>query len=274
MLFVLSKIVSAIVYPAGITMLLVAVGLGVAGWARSERLRTWGWRLAVAGLVILYVFSNSFVAEQLTRSLERQVLAPEPLPEADGVIVLGGGTQARLRPRTTPEINEAGDRLLYGARLMRDGRADWIICAGGAGGELARGDQTEAEAMEEILVWLGVTPEQILLDNTSRTTYENAVEALRIVRERGGRRVYLVTSASHMPRSLAVFKKQARQQGLDDLEIIPAPCDYVIVDPEKLQPWYYRLAVNVLPSAGALGTSTRMLHEYYGLVAYWLRGWV
>ena len=128
--------------------------------------------------------------------------------------------------------------------------------------------------MQEMLAWMGVAPEQITLDVTSRTTYENARESLPLARDRGARSVHLVTSASHMPRSLAVFRRQARRLGLEDLEIIPAPCDYLVIDPEKWPPWYYRLVGSILPSAEALDRSTRMIHEYYGLVAYRLCGWL
>jgi uncharacterized SAM-binding protein YcdF (DUF218 family) len=273
MLFVLSKIVAAIVYPIGLFFLLVALGLSLVRWGRGERSRAWGWRLFAAGLMILFLASNPFVSEQLIRSLERQVMPPGPVPRADGVIVLGGGITSQAWPRPTPEVNEAGDRLLYGAHLIREGLADWMVLAGGSG-EIAFAEQTEAEAMREMLAWMGVEPEQIILDVTSRTTYENAREALPLARDRGARSVHLVTSASHMPRSLAVFRRQARRLGMEDLEIIPAPCDFLVIDPEKWPPWYYQLASSILPTAEALDRSTRMIHEYYGLVAYRLRGWL
>ena len=273
MLFVLSKIATWLVYPLGLCFLLAAVGLALTGWGRAPRSRTWGWRLLAAGLVILYLASNTLLTGLLIRSLERQVLPPDPLPRADGVIVLGGGITSRVWPRSGPEVNEAGDRLLHGANIVREGLADWMVCSGGSG-EIALAVQTEAEAMQEMLAWLGVKPEQIILDLRSRTTYENAVESLPLVRDRGAKSVLLVTSAAHMPRSLAVFRGQARRLGMEDLEIIPAPCDFLEIDPEKRPPWYFRLAQGLVPSAESLDRSTRMMHEYYGLVAYRLRGWL
>ena len=86
--------------------------------------------------------------------------------------------------------------------------------------------------------------------------------------------MFLVTSASHMPRSLGIYKKQAEQLGIEGLEIIPAPCDYTFIDPEKYPPLFYRVAMNLLPNAGSLRISTQILHEYYGMVYYWLRGWI
>ena len=273
MVILLVKIVSAIVYPTGMAFFLLAVGMGLWRWGRSERWQGRGRVVALAGLAVLYLFSNGLVAEQLARSLERQHLPPDPMPHADGVIVLGGGISPRAFPRQTAEVHDAGDRLLYGAHLLRDGHADWMVCAGG-GGELSYIEQTEAEAMQEMLAWMEVDADQISLDTSSRNTRENAAESLPLAVDRGARSLFLVTSASHMPRSLGIFKKQAEQLGIEGLEIIPAPCDYTFIDPEKYPPWYYRVAMNLLPNAGSLRVSTQMLHEYYGMIYYWLRGWI
>ena len=273
MVILLVKIVSAMVYPVGMAFFLLAAGMGLWRWGRSDRWQARGKWTAVGGLVVLYVFSNGLVAEQLARSLERRVMPPDPLPHADGVIVLGGGISPRAFPRQTAEVHDAGDRLLYGAHLIRGGLADWMVCAGG-GGELSYIEQTEAEAMQEMLGWMGVADDQITLDTKSRNTRENAAESLPLAIERGATRVFLVTSASHMPRSLGIYQKQAAQLGIEGLEIIPAPCDYTFIDPEKYPPLFYRVAMNLLPTAGSLRISTQILHEYYGMVYYWLRGWV
>jgi len=273
MVILLVKIVSAIVYPAGMSFFLLLIGMGLWRWGRGDRWQLWGKRVAVAGLTVFYLFSNGLVAEQLALSLERRVMPPDPMPKADGVIVLGGGISPRAFPRQTAEVHDAGDRLLYGAHLIREGHADWMVCAAG-GGELSYIEQSEAEAMREMLDWMGVSDDQILLDTKSRNTRENAAESLPLAVERGATSVYLVTSASHMPRSLGIYQKQAEQLGIEGLEIIPAPCDFTVIDPEKYPPLFYRAAMSLLPTASALETSTRILHEYYGMVYYWLRGWI
>ena len=111
MVILLVKIVSAIVYPAGLAFFLLAGGMGLWRWGRSDRWQVWGKRTAVAGLAVFYCFSNGLVAEQLARSLERREMLPDPLPQADGVIVLGGGISPRAYPRQTAEVHDAGDHL-------------------------------------------------------------------------------------------------------------------------------------------------------------------
>lgn len=95
-------------------------------------------------------FSSGFVAEQLARSLERQHLPLDPMPRTDGVIILGGGVIPRAFPRQTAEVGEAGDRLLYGAHLLRKGVAKWMVYSAG-GAALGYSVDTEAEATEELL---------------------------------------------------------------------------------------------------------------------------
>ena len=73
--------------------------------------------------------------------------------------------------------------------------------------------------------------------------------------------VLLVTSAIHMPRSVAVFRGVG-------MNVIPSPTDISILDlrNDGLFNW--------LPSVGALGSTSRAVHEYIGLVVYWMRGWL
>jgi uncharacterized SAM-binding protein YcdF (DUF218 family) len=85
------------------------------------------------------------------------------------------------------------------------------------------------------------------------------------MRDRGIKRVLLVTSAMHMPRAHGAF----RRLGVD---AVPATTDIRVVEvPDKFaQPWFMRF----LPSAAALSDSTGAIHEYLGYVYYRLRGWV
>ncbi|MBW2619063.1 MAG: YdcF family protein [Deltaproteobacteria bacterium] len=95
-----------------------------------------------------------------------------------------------------------------------------------------------------------------MAETLSRDTFENARQTAELLT--GGPFV-LVTSASHMARSLAVFHRL----GLDP---IPAPTDYLIADPAPVF-WY-------LPSLKALEIAHIVLHEYLGLVWYKLCGWI
>ncbi len=107
----------------------------------------------------------------------------------------------------------------------------------------------------------GVSPDHITTESVSRSTYENAREAARIVEERGLGRVLLVTSALHMTRALATF----RTIGID---AIPAATDH---DNER----HKRGSLQTfLPRSGALDGTTLAIHEYIGRIVYRWRGWI
>lgn len=272
MLIILVKIISKAVYPAGLSFILVLSGL-ILKRGGVERRKRWGNRLMVLGGLVFYIFGNGWVSEKLGRSLEWRVKAPDPMEHVDGVIVLGGSISAKVKPRKTAELSDAGDRLVYGAYLMKEDLADWIICSGGDAG-VGDSIQKEADSMKELLLRFEIDEDIILIDSRSRNTVENALYSLEIAKAQGAESVYLVTSASHMPRSLAVFQKQALKMDLGNLKILPAPCDYNQVEPEVNPPWYYQLATFLLPDARALEKSTEYIHEYYGLIYYKLRGWI
>ena len=73
--------------------------------------------------------------------------------------------------------------------------------------------------------------------------------------------VLLVTSAIHMPRSVAVFRAAG-------VNVIPAPTDITVLDTR------YDGLFGWLPAIGALGATSRAVHEYIGLCVYWIRGWL
>lgn len=81
-----------------------------------------------------------------------------------------------------------------------------IVLSGGSNALLFEVDLSEAEQMKRMLVALGVAPERLVLEGTSRTTWENAVATRDLVKPAPGARWLLVTTAFHMPRAMAAFR--------------------------------------------------------------------
>jgi uncharacterized SAM-binding protein YcdF (DUF218 family) len=219
-------------------------------------------------LIVLLLASNSWVANGLVRSLEWQQIPAGELPTADAIVVLGGATKSAFPPRPGVDVSEEGDRVLYGAQLYREGKAPLVIASGG---RIAwrGGGPSESADMAEILKTLGVPTTAILQDPTSLNTYQNAVNVRQIMKERGIRRVLLVTSAMHMPRSLRIFQRQG-------IEAIPAPTDFLVTQQESEEPNSspQATALSLLPDVDRLEKTTRVLKEYIGMVIYRLRGWL
>jgi len=219
-------------------------------------------------LLIILVASNAWVSSLLMQSLEWQQISSEELPEAEAIILLGGSTRVPTPPRKTVEITEAGDRILYAAHLYQEGKAPLIIATGGRITWLTNAPP-EADSMKNLLIEIGVPESAIIEETQALNTYENALYTKKILEQRGIKQSLLVTSASHMPRSLRVFQKQG-------IDVIPAPTDFLVtqLDWEQLQMSSQATLLNLLPSADYLKQTTQALKEYLGLIVYWLKGWI
>jgi uncharacterized SAM-binding protein YcdF (DUF218 family) len=259
-----SKLLPLLVYPLGLASLLLLVALIVL-WRHPR------WAAAAVGLslVLLVVSSNSWVAGDLMRSLEWRYLPADPLPQADAIVVLGGAIKPQYPPRPWVDVTEQGDRVLHGAMLYLDNKAPLLIFSGGRITWGQGQDRSEAEDMAEIAIALGVPKNAIIIEPDSLNTYQNAVNVQAILQERSLQRVLLVTSALHMPRSLAIFK----HLGID---AIAAPTDFhIVTDPLDVaqNTWQGKL-LSVIPDSENLYYFTRALKEYIGIGVYWLRGWL
>lgn len=260
----LSKFLPLFIYPLGLAFILVLLGLVL---RKRSRLQT---NLLAAALLVLYLASNRWVSYSLARSLEWRYLPANSVPQADVIVVLGGGTESVQYPRPTVEVNAAGDRVLYAARLYKDGKAPAILLSGGNIIWLGGRTTTPAEEMAGILDLLDIPGEAVWLQDQSQNTYEDALYSSRMIKDKGAARVLLVTSAMHMPRSVALFEKQG-------IQVIPAPTDYTVTragldNLASLEP--EALLVNLMPNTSSLSLTTNVLKEYIGMLIYRLRGWL
>jgi uncharacterized SAM-binding protein YcdF (DUF218 family) len=267
--FLLSKLLPLALYPLGLGLLLQLAGQASRpGGPWAPKLSGW---LSGGGIALIWVFAMPLTSRQLLWGLEERsaALTPKTIPRADAVVVLGGGLRPKLPPRQTVEVAEGGDRLLTGLRLMRQGKAPLLVTSG-ARVSFTAADPAPPEAMwaRDLAIELGVKPNQILLNPGSRTTAEEAQAIGKLGRQRGWKRVLLVTSAFHMPRSLASFQRRS------GLTVIPVACDYQLPDRAHFGRLSLGSAIqDLLPEAGALALSTVALKEHVGLLAYRLKGW-
>jgi len=232
-----------------------------------KRPRTAALAIALA-LILLLSSSNAWVSRLLVQSLEWQNLPPIEIPTAEAIVVLGGATRSALPPRPSVDLNEAGDRVIYAGQLYREKKAPVIILSGGRINWKGSGSPESAD-MASILTSIGIPEAAIVQEPEALNTYENAVNVKKILVSRGIRRVLLVTSAIHMPRSLLIF----RRQGID---AIPTPTDFLISegDLQELTSTPKAALLNVLPDVDNLNLFTAALKEYVGIFAYRLRGWL
>lgn len=259
----LSKLLPLFIYPLGLSCLLLLVAL----WLCFKRSR-WAFMPILISLIILVTASNVQVANNSIASLEQQYLPQEDMPQAEAIVILGGATRNKESPRIIPDMNDSGDRLLYGAKLYKDGLAPQIILTGGRI-QWYGGDSSEAESMATILELMGIPRDDMILESRSLNTHENAVFTKEILEQKNIKQILLVTSAAHMPRSLAIFKKEG-------INAIPAPADFIISDRNLTESQFSTQSqiLSLIPNAESLDYTTQALKEYIGIFIYRLRGWL
>ncbi len=251
----LSRVLPEFVMPLFVACALLTASL--VAW-RRPRLRL---GLAATALCLLGVASCGPASAALGRSLEWRYLPLAVMPHVDAIVVLGGATRPAVPPRIGVELDASGSRLFEAARLYHAGIAPLVLVSGGGFGPAGE-STSEAPEMAHVLRQLGVADAAMVLEEASRNTYENAVEARKILAPRGALHIALVTSALHMPRAVGLF----RHQGFD---VVPAPTDFNIIETPAAHAqsafvWLQRL----IPSASSLAYTTRALREYLGIAVY------
>ncbi|MGF1514853.1 MAG: YdcF family protein [Elainellaceae cyanobacterium] len=261
MFLFLSKLLPTLIYPVGLAGLLLGAGLAIIWW--RPRLSVIPFALA---LIVLLVPSSGWVSDGLVQSLEWRYRPAQALPNVDAIVVLGGALRPPLPPRPWIDVMESGDRILHGVRLYKQARAPKIIFSGG---RIAWEGVAEPESadMATLAEALGVPRADILQEPDSLNTRQNAVNVQQLMAQEGMAQILLVTSAIHMPRALAVF----RRLGID---AAAAPTDFLITNEGAATPSAEAKILKTLPTAQHLYNFTRAMKEYVGLVIYKLRGWV
>jgi uncharacterized SAM-binding protein YcdF (DUF218 family) len=259
-MFMLKKIVAPFFYPVSLCLGILILGLFCLWATRRQRL---GKVLVTLGTVLLLLLSFPFLSRQTLTPLERRypaLLHPETVSWGEKsstspklIVVLGGGHVSDPRLPANSQISAAAlGRVVEGVRLYKAMPGSKLLLSGGG----VFDPVPEAEVMAQIAGLLGVKPQDISLETDSRDTADQA----KIIAEMIGReRFILVTSAVHMPRSMALFRKRG-------LHPIPAPSDFRVQGSQRFDPG------NLSPRASSLGQLETAVHEYLGLAWAWLRG--
>lgn len=254
MFFVLSKVFWFFIQPLNLSLFLLLVGIValLAGW---RRLSVAG---CLSGFLVLALAAWTSIGAMMLTPLEERFQRPALPERVDGIVVLGGGLEGAINlARGGYEMNSAGDRFVETAVLARRFPDAKVVVSGGVGTLILEGEG-DADTAERLLTALGVARERMVLENKSRDTYENAIFTKQLVSPKPGETWLLVTSAFHMPRSMALFRKA-------DFDVLPWPVDYRTSGREGVG------LMRDNPQDSLQNTSIA-IREWIGLVAYWLSG--
>lgn len=216
-------------------------------------------KIQIFALIFLYLCSNSFVVDEIGRWWENYPIPDISKPYQIGV-VLGGIGKIDPTNKRIEFINSA-DRLLKAIELYHQKKIKKILITGGSGSVLHPEDK-EAMYIYQYLKNINIPDSDIIIENESKNTYENAVFTKKILDSLHIKdSIVLITSAYHLRRSVAVFKKQNYKH------ILPYPAER-ISGPRK-----FELDHCLLPHPDAMSTLYKYIHEWIGIIIYKLKGY-
>ncbi len=254
-MFIASKLLSFATQPLAWVALILLTGLVL-----TLLRRRWGSRLCWLALVVLLAQGWEPIPDALLRQLESKhpaIATHDSLLAYTGVIVLGGALEPAYAwaSHGQPALNDAAERMAMTVALAQRFVHLKIVFTGGEGELLAKG-LTEADRANIFFDAMGLPPGRVQYESASHTTYENAVLTAALPGINKHQPWLLLTSANHMPRSMATFARAG-------WNVTAYPVDFRT---GTQTPWtQYSL------QKGAQKWHV-VLHEMLGLLAYTLAG--
>jgi uncharacterized SAM-binding protein YcdF (DUF218 family) len=254
MFFFLSKILSFLINPFFWFFCLLIVGLLVKK-LKFRRI------LITTSLVVFYLFSNKFLLHVVVNQWQTKPLEIEALSDKyDYGIVLGGFSSYEEQTETL-NFHETTDRLLYAVKMYYQGRVDKIVISSGSG-NLINNQHKEADYVRDFLISINFPEEDIIVENRSKNTFENAKFTVELLKEQSDSSSFLLfTSSMHMKRARACFQKQ----GLDvDIYVV----DYLTGFEDFSLNYYF------FPKYDVILAWRWVFHEIIGYYVYRVAGYL
>lgn len=245
--WLLTNLIAAALLPPLSLVLLLAAGLVL---CRRRRL---AWSLILLSTAALYALSTPWVGGLLQKTLEISVpVNPADLDTADAIVVLGGGRRVAAAEYGGDTVNGISlERLRYAALLHRASGLPILATGGKPGG----GTLAEGRIMQRILQnEYGIAASWA--EDASLTTWDNARLSAALLKDKGIRRIVLVTHAWHLRRAVPLFEAQG-------LGVVPAGLQFSDTRPDSI--------LDLLPTPAGLRDSSLALHEWLGILWYKLR---
>ncbi len=211
-------------------------------------------------LGLLFFFTNTVIFLSFCGLWEIEGTPISRVKKHDVGIVLGGMSEYNNDLKTI-SLRRGGDRIWQAITLYKKGKIKKILISGDSGYVSDRGLH-EAQQMRSILIDWGIPAKDVWSEDYSKNTHENAVFSKRVLQSKKALRqsYLLITSGTHMRRSLACFKKV-------NLTCTPFSTD-LYTGPKSSFYWDQYL----VPEADNLSDWHKLIKEWVGFVAYGLTG--
>lgn len=240
-------------YPFTWVLILLVLALLTYNQKRRKRLLWWTFGL-------LLFFSNSFIVDEFVRLWETETTRLTDIdPQIKTAIVLGGGV---FYDAETDMVKYGGnaDRYLGVLKPYREGKIEKILVSGGAANYLEPNTR-EGEMLERLYLLCNIDKEDILLEDKSLNTHQNALYSKPILEATGEKKFLLITSAAHMNRAVSCFEKQG-------IDVQPYPVMKGVGNRR------FELDYLLVPRIMNFYKWHSLIHEWIGFLSYKVRGYV
>ena len=214
------------------------------------------------GLLLLIIFTNPWVTNQFLSWWEVPPIKSASIKEPYDVAIVLGGCM-RYYDSTTDRVvyGSSVDRLIQAIQLYHEGKTKMILLSGGSG-YISFPEWREAIYLAKVLKQSCIPDSAVIIEKTSRNTRENAVESAKFLKSgKYGQRFLLITSGTHMNRSLACFKKAGI---IAEPYAVDSRSGSGIHTPDKI----------IVPDTDHLNSWDVLFHEWFGMVMYRIAGYV
>lgn len=238
--FFLKKFITFFVEPFGLIFTLFAIGIYFLFVSKKSFAKLF---LSVSFLFLL-LFSYEPFSNTLVEALENQHQKYDYKHNIKYIHVLGSGHNADKSQPLSSNISSVGvKRVLEGVIIHKNSTGSKLIFTGYEGDT----NVSNAQMNANLAIALGVKKEDIIIGTEPKDTLEEALFTKSIL---GGEAFVLVTSATHMPRSMKLFKSLG-------LNPIAAPTAFY---KDKFESYLEA------PNVSALKNSQMAIHEYIGIL--------
>jgi uncharacterized SAM-binding protein YcdF (DUF218 family) len=229
-------------------------------WKKQWR-SAWG---VGAPTVLIFLLGSTPLADLLVERAERPYASESPVnfSSADVVIALGGGDEVSKHDPLGFSVGETADRNLAALQMVRLGKAKMLVL----GGSYGFPDRPSVPVMTVIQEWIVAWQlSSVTVTNLGicANTHDEALQTKKMQAALSWKKIILVTSALHMKRSEAVFRKLG-------MDVVPVACDFqvygVLLSPGN--------GFSPFPKQRRFKFLSLYLHEVIGWWVYQWRGWV
>jgi uncharacterized SAM-binding protein YcdF (DUF218 family) len=256
MVFFLSKLLWVFTTPGNLLVLLLLVG-GFLAMSQRENWQSLGRKMCFDIAFLLFFIAMFPVGSWLLLPLENRFSATYP-DHVDGIIIIGGDEKPEIsEKRGMPVALDSARRYITFAALAREYPKAKLVFSGGSGSLTVHPKMEDSQVAVDALQSIGVPVGRMVVEDKSRNTRENAVFAADVVRPTPQQNWLLVTSAWHMPRAMACFRKVG-------WNVYPVPTGYM-TNGDLSSHFQFNLTEH-------LSEVTIAVHEYIGLAAYKMMG--